>query len=311
MIYARPPTEGDHIELQRMVRQAIGRVSQRAHLILLSAQRRTVPELASFFDLSRAPVRLWIRRFSVHGPAGLYDEPRSGRPRQLGPQVLATLLAMLQNDPRHVGCLATFWTVAMLGVALEHRLGTWFSASTVRGALHGLGLRWGRPRLAMPLKMAPQTAHTQWVIAKAVVEAGPEAAILYGDESRVPLLPLIRAMWYWVGQPLRIPTPGTNVTRALFGALHSRTGQGVYLVRERMRTADFLACLESLLMAYPKGPIPLMVDNFSRHTAHAVEAWRAVHPRLQLYYLPKDCSPLNPVGRIWLRRKHTLAANRL
>lgn len=311
MIYASPPTEGEHIELQRMVRQAIGRVSQRAHLILLSAQRRTVPELASFFDMSRATVRFWIRRFNVHGPAGLYDEPRSGRPRKLGPQVLATLLTMLQNDPRHVGYLATFWTVAMLGVALEHRLGTWFSASTVRGAWHGLGLRWGRPRLAMPLKMDPQKAHKQWVIAKAVVEAGPEAAILYGDESRVQLLPLIRAMWYWVGQQLRIPTPGTNVTRALFGALNIRTGQWVYLVRERRRTADFLAFLEYLLMAYPKGPILLIVDNFSSHTAHAVEAWRAVHPRLQLYYWPKYCSHLNPVERIWLRLKNTLAANRL
>ena len=311
MIYARPPTEGEHLELQRMVRQAIGRVSQRAHLMLLSAPRRTVPELASVFDMRRATVRFWLRRFTVHGPAGLYDEPRSGRPRKLGPQVLATWLTMRQNDPRHVGYLATCWTVAMWGVALEHRLGTWFSASTVRGALHGLGLRWGRPRLAMPLTMDPQTAHKQGVIAKAVVEAGPEAAILSGDASRVPLLPLIRAMWYWVGQPRRIPTPGTHVTRALFGALNIRTGQWVYLVRERMRTADFLACLEYLLMAYPKGPILLIVDNFSRHTAHAVEAWRAVHPRLQLYDLPTYCSHLNPVERIWLRLKNTLAANRL
>ena len=311
MIYARPPTAGEHIELQRMVRQAIGRVSQRAHLILLSAQGRTVPELASFFGMSRATVRFWIRRFTVHGPAGLYDEPRSGRPRKLGPQVLATLLTMRQNDPRHVGYLATFWTVAMLAVALGHRLGTWFSASTVRGALHGLGLRWGRPRLAMPLKVDPQKAHKQWVMAKAVVEAGPEAAILYGDESRVQLLPLVRAMWYWVGPQLRIPTPGTNVTRALFGALNIRTGQWVYLVRERRRTADFLAFLESLLVAYPKGPILLIVDNFSSHTAHAVEAWLAMHPRLQLSSLPKYCSHLNPVERIWLRLKNTLAANRL
>ena len=38
---------------------------------------------------------------------------------------LATRLG-LQNDPRHVGSLATFWTVAMLGVALGHRLGFYF-----------------------------------------------------------------------------------------------------------------------------------------------------------------------------------------
>jgi transposase len=311
MIYARQPGEGERIELQRMLRRAVGRVSQRAHLILLSAQRRTVPELASFFGMSRATVRFWIRRFNVHGPAGLYDAPRSGRPRQLGPQGLATMMLLLQDDPQHAGYVATFWTVAMLAVALGHRLGMWYSASTVRAALHSVGLRWRRPRLAMPLKVDPEKAYIQWVVAKAVVAASPEAAILYGDEARMQLLPLIRAMWQWVGQQLRIPTPGTNMTRALFGALNIRTGRWVYLIRERMRTDDFLAFLEHLLLAYPAGPILLIVDNFSSHTAHAVEAWLAVHPRLQLYYLPKYCSHLNPVERIWLRLKNTLAANRL
>jgi transposase len=311
MIYVRLPTEDERIELQRMTRQAIGRVSQRAHLILLSAQRRAVPELASLFGMSRATVRFWIRRFNAHGPAGLYDDPRSGRPRQLGPQVLAAMVTLLENDPQHAGYLATSWTVAMVGVALGRQLGMWFSPSALRGALHGLGLRWRRPRLAMPLKVDPAKARKQWVMAKAVIEAGPAAAILYGDESRVQLLPLIRAMWCWVGQQLRIPTPGTNVSRALFGALNIRTGQWVYLVRARMRTADFLAFLEHLLVAYPDGPLVLVVDNFSSHTARAVSAWLAVHPRLQLFYLPKYCSHLNPVERIWLQLKNALAANRL
>jgi transposase len=244
MIDARAPTEGEHSELQRMGRQAIGRVSQRAHLILWSAQRRTVPALASFFGMSRATIRFWIRRFNVHGPAGLYDAPRRGRPRQLGPQVLATLMTTLQNDPRQAGYLATLWPVALLGVALGHRLGTWCSASTVRAAWHGVGLRWGRPRLAMPLKVDPEKAHNQGSMAQAGVAAGPEAAMLYGDESRVQLLPLLRALWYWGGQQLRIPTPGTHGTHALFGALNMRTGQWVYLVRERRRTAAFLAVLE-------------------------------------------------------------------
>jgi transposase len=103
MIYARPPTAGEHLERQRMIRQAIGRVSQRAPLILFSAQRRSGPELARCFGMSRATVRCWMRRVNVHGPAGLSDEPRRGRPRQLGPQVLATRLTRRQNDPRQIG----------------------------------------------------------------------------------------------------------------------------------------------------------------------------------------------------------------
>jgi transposase len=311
MLYARQPTPAERRELQRMTRQAVGRVSQRAHMILLSIQQRTVPELATLFTMSRASVRFWIRRFNAHGPAGLYDDPRSGRPRKVSPQVLESIVTMLQDDPRHAGYLATYWTVVMVGAALVHQLGVRLSTSTLRNALHRLGLRWGRPRLAMPLKTDPAKAYKQWVMAKAVIEAGPQVTTLYGDESRVQLLPLIRAMWHWVGQQLRIPTPGTNVTRALFGALDIRTGRWVYLIRERMRTDDFLAFLEHLLVVYPDGPVLLMVDNFSSHTAQAVNTWLATHARLHLYYLPKYCSHLNPVERIWLQLKNQLAANRL
>jgi len=216
-----------------------------------------------------------------------------------------------QDDPQQAGYVATFWTIAMLAVAVIHRLGVPRSASALRGIVRELGLRWGRPRLAMPTKVDPAKARQQWLMAQAVVEAGPEAALLDADASRRHLLPRVRAMWPWVGQPVRLPTPGPKVTRARCGALHMRPGQWVDLVRERMRTIDFLAFLEPLLGAYPAGPLRLIGDHCSRHTAHAVEAWLAVHPRVQWYDLPTYCSPVNPVEGIWLRLKNTLAANRL
>jgi transposase len=249
MIYARRPPPAERIELQRMTRQAVGRVSQRAHMLLLSSQQRTVPELATLFTVRRATVRCWIRRVNAHGPAGLYDDPRSGRPRQVSPQVLERMVTVPQDGPRHAGYLATYWTVVMVGAAVVHQRGGRLSTSTLRNALQRLGLRWGRPRLALPLTTDPAQASKQWVMAQAVTEAGPEVTILYGDEARGPLLPLVRAMWHWVGQQLRIPTPGANVTRALFGALDIRTGRWVYLIRERRRTGDFLAFLEHLLVA--------------------------------------------------------------
>jgi transposase len=310
MIYARSPTAEEYLELRGLTRQAVGRVRQRAHMIWLSIQRSTVPELATLFAMRRATVRFWMRRFNAYGPAGLYDAPRRGRPRKLGPPELETRLTMRPDDPQHAGDLAPFWTIAMRALAVIHTLGVHLSASALRGTWRELGLRWGRPRLAMPTKVEPAKARTQWLIAKAVVEAGPEAASLDADESRLHLLPLVRAMGHWVGQHVRIPTPGTHVTRALFGALNIRTGRWVYLVRERMRTDDFLAFLEHLLGAYPQGPILLMVDNFSRHPAHAVGQWLMAHPRLHLSYWPKYCSHVNPVERIWLQLTNTLAANR-
>lgn len=311
MLFTRQPTDEEFRELQRLTRHAVGRVSQRARMILLSAQHRTVPEIATLFAVSPATVRFWLRRFEVAGPAGLFDAPRSGRPRKLRPDVTATLARLVQGDPQQAGFLTTLWTVTMLATALIAGLGVVLSPSTLRLGLHRMGLRWGRPRLAMPRLVDPDKAGKQWRIVEAVVTASPEAAILYADESRIQLLPLVRAMWHWVGQQVRVPTPGTNVSRTLFGALNLRTGRWTYLVRERLVKEDFLALLEHLLAVYPTGPIVLIVDNFSSHKAQVVQTWLVDHPRLSLHYLPTYCSQLNPVEGIWRQLKNHLAANRL
>lgn len=211
MIYARKPTSEEFQELQRMRRQEVGRVSQRAHMVLLSLEQHAVPEIAQLFATCRATVRFWIKRYNREGPPGLYDEPRSGRPAKVGKTVKSTLHKLLQNDPQGEGYLATFWTVAMLLVVLAKQLQVALSASTLRTVLHRLGLRWRRPRLAMPQKTDPEKAIKQWRIAQAVVSATPETVVLYGDESRIQLLPLLRAMWCWVGQQMRVSTPGNNV----------------------------------------------------------------------------------------------------
>lgn len=311
MIYVREPTQEERDELTRMTRQEIGRVSQRAQMVLLSARRQTVPEIARIFEVRKATVRFWLRRFDRYSCAGLYDQERSGRPPHMTKTAQENLTQMLQDDPQQSGYRATFWTVAMLSLALLKGWGLHISQSSVRQSMRRLGLRWGRPRLSMPDKVDPQKAHKQWEIAKAIIEAPPETVILYEDESRLQLLPLLRSMWQWAGQQLRIPTPGNNVSRTLFGALNPFQGDWTYLVRHCAKTEDFLAFLEHLLELYPAVPILLIVDNFSSHTAHAVADWLRLHPRLQLFYLPLYCSHLNPVEAIWLRLKNEIAANRL
>src|SRR5215212_3656193 len=272
MMYVRPVTDDEQIELKRMTRQAPGRVGQRAHMILLSAHRRTVPEIATIFSLSRATVRFWIRQFETAGPAGLYDDLRSGRPRKVTSDAEATLLHLLERDPMQVDhrYLATFWTTAMLVLVLATQLHLQVCRNTVRNGLQRLKLCWRRPRLAMPRKTDPDKARKQWEIAEAVINAGPDAAVVYADESRVQTLPLLRAMWQWLGEQTRVPTPGSNTTRALFGALNIRTGDWHYQVRKRMRKEDFIAFLEYLLTVYPSQVIILIVDNYSSHTAHDV-----------------------------------------
>jgi hypothetical protein len=80
MIYVRRLATEEHEELRAMMRKEIGRVSQRAQMVLLSAKRWAVPRIASLFEVSPATVRFWLRKFEKEGIGGLYDADRSGRP---------------------------------------------------------------------------------------------------------------------------------------------------------------------------------------------------------------------------------------
>src|SRR5712692_9295113 len=99
MLYVRPPTDEEMVELKRMTRQEIGRIGQRAQMIMLSSQQRTVPEIADLFEINRKTVRFWIKQFDQHGPIGLYDQPRSGRPRKVTQPVRDTLQQLVRDDP--------------------------------------------------------------------------------------------------------------------------------------------------------------------------------------------------------------------
>jgi transposase len=100
VLYARPPTPEEAAALRRMTRQAVGRVAERARLVLLSAAGRPVPELARLFGLTGPSVRRWLHRFNAAGPAGLYDAPRPGRPRTRPPPDRAAVASAGQTPAR-------------------------------------------------------------------------------------------------------------------------------------------------------------------------------------------------------------------
>ncbi|MBI3948023.1 MAG: helix-turn-helix domain-containing protein [Armatimonadetes bacterium] len=98
MLYVRALTDDEHAELERMTKQDVGRVSERARMILLSAQRWPVPQIASTFEMRPATVRYWIRRFEAGGPSALCDQPRSGRPRKATPDVEQAVATLIQGN---------------------------------------------------------------------------------------------------------------------------------------------------------------------------------------------------------------------
>ena len=140
-------TEGQRQELNLVSRQAIGRVAERAHMVLLSDRGYSVPVIAVISACGCDVVRTWLHRYAQHGVAGLDDQPRSGRPpkdREAGPIVDA----QASQSPLCSGHVQTCWSVGRLTAFLAGRFHLVLSRASVRRALHRMGWRWARPRLA-------------------------------------------------------------------------------------------------------------------------------------------------------------------
>jgi len=295
-------------QLRQLAREAVGRVSERAHFVLLSAQGYAPPAIARLMGYDVATVRYWLKAYQRREVAGLYDAPRGGRPvkEKLLPGIVQ---AQAGQSPLCYGYRQVCWTVALLLTHLGQYLHLHIGATTLRQALHRAGFRWTRPKLALPRKPDPQAEAKRARLTEVLGDA--QATLIAEDESDISLLAMIRAMWQRQGEQRRVDTPGKNAKRSVFGALNLRTGQWHYQIQERKRGVEFIAFLSSLLTAYPLTTIYVIVDNASIHTSRAVRRWLAQHGRLQLVYLPTYSGHrLNPVEKVWRVLKDHIAANR-
>ena len=81
---------------------------RRAQIVLRSAAGESNTAIAERFGVSVPLVSLWRSRYHKQGLAGLYDAPRSGRPRTHDDEAVAQLLhTVVQTKPKD----ATHWTV--------------------------------------------------------------------------------------------------------------------------------------------------------------------------------------------------------
>lgn len=309
MIYVRALSESERKRLRRLARREVGRVSERIHMVLLSDRHYSVPQIAAVFECSEATVREWLERFESEGVEGLRDRPRSGRPRKANAAARDVIRRQVETPPESLGYLFGFWTVATLCTHLAV-LGVCLSRAVLRRALLDLELVWRRPKHTLPED--PKARQRMWALFERVMRASTETVLLCEDECDIHLLPVLRAMWMSKGKQARVPTPGSNRKRSVFGALELGTGGWTYAVFERRRSAEFIQFLEQLLVTYPGRPILLVLDNASIHTAQAVRVWLEAHPRLELVWLPSYSGhKQNPVEKVWWRLKDKVAANRL
>lgn len=308
--FTRTPTQNEHQELQRMTQQEVGRVAERARMVLLSARRYTVPDLCEIFEMTDDTIYKWLDRFDEAGPEGLFDQARSGRPPELDEQAEAEIERVLDGSPLDEGYAFTTWTVPLLNAHLKEKLGLEVSDETVRRALRRLEFVWRRPRWAIEQE-DPCHKERMEAIDAALERAQSEEngpTVLFEDETSFRRLPPLRGMWMRRGEQARVEVPDQNGKFALYGVLNPLTGETFTAPYPKGKSQYTKAFLERL-MEQVQGQVLLIWDHASWHTSKAVEKVIAGYERLEVLLLPKRAPEENPIEDLWRHLKQIVAAN--
>ena len=111
----------------------------------------------------------------------------------------------------------------------------------------------------------------------------------------------------------RIPTPGVQQWRHIFGAYNWATDEVITLITEKRNSDAFIAFLDHLVAQHDgQRPLVIVLDNGSIHRSYATQAAFAIlEDELLPMFLPKYCSQLNPIERFWKHLKAVACANKL
>lgn len=264
---------------------------RRARVILLSAEGLANQEIAERVELSPAMVGHWRRRWRDQGLAGLYDAPRSGRPRSHDDDAVAALLdTVLRSKPRN----ATHWSVRLAAEA------TGISKSTVQRYFALFGVQ---PHRTTSFKLSNDPVFVEKVrdIVGLYLNPPDHALVLCVDEkSQIqalertqPVLPM--GLGYVEGVTHDYIRHGTTT---LFAALDVQSGDVITQCKPRHRHQEFLQFLRHIESSVPPDlDIHLVIDNYATHKHAKVKAWLAKHPRYHVHYTPTYSSWLNQVER--------------
>jgi transposase len=263
---------------------------QRVRIILLSAERLTVLDVAARSGASRPSVWRWQQRFAEEGVAGLLrDKTRLPGRAPLPPAIIAQVLALPCGEPPKA---ATHWTGRMV-------------AEVVGVSLSAIQRIWAAHRLQPHRIRTFKKSNDPAFAAKVEDIVGlymnpPKHAIVVSIDEKSQIQALDRTQ---PGLPLKPGRCGTrthdykrNGTTTLFAALNILDGTVVGRCMPRHTHQEFITFLNAVERAVPAGKlVHAIADNYATHKHPKVIEWLADHPRWVFHFTPTSASWINAV----------------
>ena len=285
-------TEEQRSGLERLARSGKEeyRIVWRARILLACSEDRRIVDIAREFGTRPNTIIKWRDRYSSHGISGIYDSPRSGKPR-IYPQELAKKILDLIGTPPPRGHAE--WNGSLIAEELHA------SRDKVWNILRSEGVQLQRHR-SWCISTDPEFAQKAADIVGLYLDPPDNAVVISIDEK--PGMQALQRMTGFVhadnGKIVRAykSTYKRNGTLNLFAALEIASGTVSAKTTERKTKSDFLAFMDEVVADHRGIEIHAILDNYCTHKR--CDDWLKEHPNVHFHYTPTSASWLNQI-EIW------------
>jgi transposase len=187
-------------ELVKFRHQASSKDSEKALMVLLSADGQSVGDISTTLKRNPHTVRDWLKRYRKNGIMGLSRKYSPGRPDEKRNKVKERIREIIHRSPTEYGYMDNVWTVPLVSHDVEKQLNISVSTDTVIRALKNLGYSYKRPSKTLP-PAAPSRKEKIAVIEKIIKDVqkitSEEKSVIYAlDESHFSTEPYLVQGWF-------------------------------------------------------------------------------------------------------------------
>jgi len=155
---------------------ASARLVQRAQIIQLASQGKTILQIAAQTQCAANMVRKWFKRFSDQGLAGLNDAPRSGAPSRYTAENKALVVATARTRPSDLGLAYSSWTFERLALYLREQRNIAMKKTRIFELLQDEGLRWRKQETWFGERLDPEFARKRGHLKRSEIRPQPRAS---------------------------------------------------------------------------------------------------------------------------------------
>jgi len=286
---------------------------QRLLALIGLGEERPVAELAERLAVSEETIYAWLRAFALERWASLRRGASPGRPPKLSPAQRDRLKEVLTAGPEAAGYPTGCWNAALVQHWIERAFGVLYSVNYLAELLRGLDFTYQKARFVSDHLDAERRREWRSVTWPAIVAEARRtgALLLFADEASFAQWGSLGYTWAPRGQQPLIPTTGKRKNYKVWGLIDYFSGRLFYAGSTgRLNAAAYCAFLATVL-AQTAGPLIVIQDGASFHTAKATQTFIAAHAaRLTVYQLPAYSPDYNLIEHLWRTVKRRKTHNR-